>query len=382
MAGITLKGLSKTFGGGEEKFAAVSGLDLAIANNQFVTLLGPSGCGKTTTLRLIAGYIVPDAGTIQVDDNQVSSPAGVVPPESRGMGMVFQNYAVWPHKTVYENVVFGLKLRKVPAAEARRKVEETLALVNLTGLEARYPNELSGGQQQRVALARSLVVEPEILLLDEPLSNLDAKLRERMRGELKQLQRRTGITFVYVTHDQAEALALSDMIAVMHGGKLQQYGTPYDVYARPANRIVADFMGLVNLVPAKVTAVEDGKGRVETDDGLTLHLALPEGTQAGDAIEVVIRPENVYLRPADSGSEGSETAQPRAVATITEQTFLGNISEYYAALPSGQILRVQTHPLQQFAVGAKVTIIVDGSHCTAFRKDANGRSPVQEGVLP
>src|SRR5918998_492226 len=239
MAGITLRNLSKTFGSGDEKFAAVSDLSLAIADNQFVTLLGPSGCGKTTTLRLIAGYIVPDAGTIQVNDRLVSSPQRVTPPDSRNMGMVFQNYAVWPHKTVYENVVFGLKIRKTPSIELRRKMEETLALVNLTGLEQRYPNELSGGQQQRVALARSLVVEPEILLLDEPLSNLDAKLREKMRSELKQLQRRTGITFIYVTHDQAEALALSDHIAVMARGRLQQVTSPQEVYVRPANRTVA-----------------------------------------------------------------------------------------------------------------------------------------------
>ena len=254
MAGITLRGLSKRFGAGEADVAAVDDLDLEIKDNSFVTLLGPSGCGKTTTLRLIAGYITPDRGTIEVDGRPLSSPAAVVPPEARGMGMVFQNYAVWPHKNVFQNVVFGLKLRKIPAAEARRKVEETLALVNLTGLESRYPNELSGGQQQRVALARSLVVEPSILLLDEPLSNLDAKLRERMRTELKELQRRTGITFVYVTHDQAEALALSDHVAVMSGGRLQQYGTPFEVYAHPANRMVADFMGLVNLVPGKVRA--------------------------------------------------------------------------------------------------------------------------------
>ena len=226
MAGITIRGLSKSFGANAE-VAAVNDIDLEIKDNSFVTLLGPSGCGKTTTLRLIAGYIIPDRGTIEVDGRQLSSAGAVVPPESRGMGMVFQNYAVWPHKTVFENVVFGLKLRKVPAAEAKKKVEDTLAMVNLGGLGNRYPNELSGGQQQRVALARSLVVEPSILLLDEPLSNLDAKLREHMRSELKELQRRTGITFVYVTHDQAEALALSDQIAVMDNGRLQQFGTPH-----------------------------------------------------------------------------------------------------------------------------------------------------------
>jgi iron(III) transport system ATP-binding protein len=361
MASITISGLSKAFGGGEEKFAALSTLDLAIADNQFVTLLGPSGCGKTTTLRLIAGYIIPDAGTIDVGDRRVSAPGDVVPPEGRGMGMVFQNYAVWPHKTVFENVVFGLKLRKVPTIEARRQVEETLALVNLTGLEQRYPNELSGGQQQRVALARSLVVEPEILLLDEPLSNLDAKLRERMRSELKQLQRRTGITFVYVTHDQAEALALSDMVAVMHGGRLQQYGTPYEVYARPANRIVADFMGLVNIVPGKVSSAQDGAGEIETNAGMRLRLALPAGTVAGDAVDVVVRPENIRL----SAMNGNATA---ASATITERTFLGNISEYYAALPSGQVLRAQTHPQQQFAVGDTVAVEIDAAQCSVFRQ--------------
>ena len=246
MAAISIRGLSKSYGG-DGGLAAVSDLSLEIADNQFVTLLGPSGCGKTTTLRLIAGFMAPDAGTIHADGRLVSSREQVVvPPEERGMGMVFQNYAVWPHKTVFENVVFGLKVRGVAPSEARARVKATLALVNLTGFEDRLPSELSGGQQQRVALARSLVVEPQILLLDEPLSNLDAKLRERMRSELKQLQRRTGITFVYVTHDQAEALALSDRIAVIHGGRLQQFGTPQEVYARPASRVVADFMGLVN----------------------------------------------------------------------------------------------------------------------------------------
>src|SRR5262249_22478522 len=197
------------------------------------TLLGPSGCGKTTTLRLIAGYLTPDAGSIRVGDRLVSTPGKVVPPEERGMGMVFQNYAVWPHKTVFENVAFGLRVRRIGAEDARQRVAKVLDLVNLTGFESRYPNDLSGGQQQRVALARSLVVEPEILLLDEPLSNLDAKLRERMRWELKALQRRTGITFVYVTHDQGEAMALSDRIAVLRGGALLQEGPPREVSARP-----------------------------------------------------------------------------------------------------------------------------------------------------
>jgi iron(III) transport system ATP-binding protein len=360
MAAITIRGLSKSFGAGDTGFAAVSDLNLAISDNQFVTLLGPSGCGKTTTLRLIAGYIVPDAGTIAVNDRLLSSPQRVTPPDARNMGMVFQNYAVWPHKTVYENVVFGLKIRKTPSAESRRKMEETLALVNLTGLEQRYPNELSGGQQQRVALARSLVVEPEILLLDEPLSNLDAKLREQMRVELKRLQRRTGITFVYVTHDQSEALALSDQIAVIHGGQLQQYGTPLEVYARPANRVVADFMGLVNLLPGRVLSAQEGAGVIEMASDLKLVVKLPDGIAAGDHVELAIRPENIRLQPPENG------ASP--LARVSDRTFLGNISEYYATLASGQALRVQTHPMQHFAVGDSVAVEIDAAQCSVFRK--------------
>jgi iron(III) transport system ATP-binding protein len=358
MASITIKGLTKSFNAGDDAAAAVADLNLDIKDNQFITLLGPSGCGKTTTLRMIAGYIVPDAGTIHVDNRLVSSHSSVTPPDQRGMGMVFQNYAVWPHKTVYENVVFGLKLRKLPSAQVKKKMDETLALVNLTGLEARYPNELSGGQQQRVALARSLVVEPEILLLDEPLSNLDAKLRENMRVELKRLQRRTGITFVYVTHDQAEALALSDHIAVMHGGKLQQYGTPNEVYEKPANRVVADFMGLVNFLPAKVVETKDGAGTIAAGS-LTLNVPVPAGSNAGDGVEVAIRPENIHLKKAGAGSGAS--------AKISERTFLGNVSEYYATLDSGQTLRVQTHPKQVFAIGEAVAVEIDATQCSVFR---------------
>ena len=401
MAGIAIRGLSKSFGARDASFAAVADLDLEIKDNSFVTLLGPSGCGKTTTLRLIAGYIVPDKGTIEVDGRVLSSPGAVVSPEARGMGMVFQNYAVWPHKTVFENVVFGLKLRRVPTAAAKKQVETALSLVNMSGLEGRYPNELSGGQQQRVALARSLVVEPSILLLDEPLSNLDAKLRERMRTELKELQRRTGITFVYVTHDQAEALALSDHVAVMSGGRLQQYGTPFEVYAHPANRMVADFMGLVNLVPGKVLALANGGGTVELSPDFTLDVAALDGLKPGEGVDIAIRPENIRLTALASEASGQrgdsevgahsavEDARERAddtrpepgstaragpggaatrLAKITNQVFLGNINEYYATLSSGQVLRVQTHPLQQFKIGEEVAIEVDATQCSVFRR--------------
>jgi iron(III) transport system ATP-binding protein len=368
MAGITIRGLSKNFGANAE-VAAVNDISLEIKDNSFVTLLGPSGCGKTTTLRLIAGYIIPDEGTIEIDGRVLSSPGAVVPPEARGMGMVFQNYAIWPHKNVYENVVFGLKLRKVPAAEARKKVADTLALVNLAGLEQRYPNELSGGQQQRVALARSLVVEPKILLLDEPLSNLDAKLRERMRTELKELQRRTGITFVYVTHDQAEALALSDRIAVMQLGQLQQFGTPFEVYAHPANRMVADFMGLVNLVPGKVREVRQSGGTVEIAGDIVIPVNALDGMSAGEAVDVSIRPENIRLSRPNAGA--GKTAK------ITNHVFLGNISEYYATLPSGVVLRVQTHPLEHFEVGTEVALEIDPNQCSVFRRAAGEPGPVR-----
>ncbi len=377
MAGIAIRGLSKSFGARDTRFAAVADLDLDVKDSSFVTLLGPSGCGKTTTLRLIAGYIVPDHGTIEIDGRVLSSPGAVVSPDARGMGMVFQNYAVWPHKTVFENVVFGLKLRKVAAAAARKRVEETLALVNLSGLEGRYPNELSGGQQQRVALARSLVVEPSILLLDEPLSNLDAKLRERMRTELKDLQRRTGITFVYVTHDQAEALALSDQVAVMSGGRLQQYGTPFEVYAHPANRMVADFMGLVNLVPGTVRTVANGGGTIEVAPDLALAVAALGGFRPGESVDVAIRPENIRLtalasetsgQRGDSKVRAADGADAGRLAKITSHVFLGNISEYYATLRSGPVLRVQTHPLQYFKVGDEVAVEIDATQCSVFRR--------------
>jgi iron(III) transport system ATP-binding protein len=362
MAGVTIKGLGKTYSAASG-IPAVSDLDLVIGDNQFVTLLGPSGCGKTTTLRLIAGYMAPDAGTIHVGDRLLSSKDHIVLPEHRGMGMVFQNYAVWPHKTVYENVVFGLRVRKVPTAQARDMVAKALALVNLTGYEDRLPNELSGGQQQRVALARSLVVEPEILLLDEPLSNLDAKLRERMRTELKQLQRRTGITFIYVTHDQAEALALSDQIAVIHAGRLQQFGPPAEVYGRPANRLVADFMGHVNLLPAKVIATNGGRGTILAAGALQLDAALPAGAVSGNEVDLAVRPEDIVLAADAVGSDPGR-------AQIVERTFLGNINEYYVKLASGDMLRVQTHPKQQLKVGETVSVSVDAANVSVFARSA------------
>ncbi len=354
MAGIQIERLSKRYGA----VAAVRDFSLEIGDHEFVTLLGPSGCGKTTILRLLAGFLRPDAGVIRVGGTTLSSPEGVVPPERRGMGMVFQSYAVWPHKTVYENVAFGLTVRKVPKPEARRRVARVLELVGLAGLEDRYPGQLSGGQQQRVALARSLVVEPGILLLDEPLSNLDAKLRERMRWELKDLQRRTGITFVYVTHDQAEAMALSDRIAVLHAGELLQYGPPREVYARPASRTVADFMGLVNLLPGRV--VRPGDAGVVAVAGRPIGVALPERLAEGQEVEVAIRPENVGVTAEADGETGV------LPATVTELTFLGNVTDCHLALSDGTRVRAQGGALDAFQPGQRVAVRLDPRHCTVF----------------
>ncbi len=353
MAGISLQGLTKRFG----RTTAVDGVDLEIRDGEFVTLLGPSGCGKTTTLRLLAGFLTPDAGRVLVDGELYSSPEQCLPPERRQMGMVFQSYAVWPHRTVSENVGFGLKIRKRPAAEVRERVGAMLALVGLQGLEPRYAAQLSGGQQQRVALARSLVVEPRILLLDEPLSNLDAKLRERMRVELKQLQRRTGITFVYVTHDQAEAMALSDRIAVFHAGRVHQYAAPREVYERPADKVIADFMGLVNFLEGTVEA----GGRVRV--GSALAVPAPPWASPGDRVWLAVRPEDLYLSAPGGPPAG---AAGHFSGTVRERTYLGNLIDYWidcAGLP----LRVQTHHAVLLEPGARVLVRLDPERCAVIR---------------
>jgi iron(III) transport system ATP-binding protein len=355
MAGIGIEHVTKRFGG----VTAVRDLSLDIADREFVTLLGPSGCGKTTLLRLIAGFMAPDEGVVRVGAAMLSTPASVVPPERRGMGMVFQNYAVWPHKTVFQNVAFGLEVRRVGRADTQTRVGRVLELVNLAGLEGRYPSQLSGGQQQRVALARSLVVEPGILLLDEPLSNLDAKLRERMRWELKELQRRTGITFVYVTHDQSEAMALSDRIAVMHAGEIMQVGAPRAVYARPVNKIVADFMGLVNLISGRVLRAGGESGVVAVGGEHPIEARLPPGVVAGQPVQVAIRPESLRLIPA-SATDGAVPGQ------VVEVTFLGNIIDCHVVLADGTRVRIQVDPGQTPEVGQRVGIRFDGPQSSVF----------------
>ena len=356
MTAISVEAVTKRFG----PLTAVRRVSLEIAEREFVTLLGPSGCGKTTLLRMLAGFVAPDEGAIRAGGVTLSTPESMVPPERRGMGMVFQNYAVWPHKTVHQNVAFGLEVRRVGKTETRERVGRVLELVGLGGLDARYPGQLSGGQQQRVALARSLVVEPGILLLDEPLSNLDAKLRERMRWELKELQRRTGIVFVYVTHDQSEAMALSDRIAVMHEGEIRQVGSPREVYTRPADRTVADFMGLVNLVPG--TVVRAAEGLVEVA-GARLALGLSPGVGDGARVQVAMRPESLEL---EALAVGALTPVGAMAGQVVETTFLGNLTDCHVTLDDGTRIRIQGRPGDAFATGQRVRVRPDSAAVTVF----------------
>ena len=355
---IEINGLTKRFG----THTAVQDVNLNIAEREFVTFLGPSGCGKTTTLRMIAGFVTPDRGTIQVAGRVLSSPVEVVPPEQRRMGMVFQNYAIWPHMTVHGNVAFGLKLARISKRESAERVARILAAVGLEGLEDRHAAQLSGGQQQRVALARSLVLEPSILMLDEPLSNLDAKLRERMRDEIKALQRRTGITFIYVTHDQAEAMALSDRIAVFDSGRIEQVGFPREVYDRPASLFVADFMGQVNRLPGRV--VERGPGWVGVEIGGRVFRAVPsaglELATATATATVAIRPEAIRIGP-----DGAEGEANRFEGTITQATFLGNAVDYSVDI-GGVCLRVQGGPQDAYATGERAWLTIPVQRCAAM----------------
>ncbi|MCR4392456.1 MAG: ABC transporter ATP-binding protein [Candidatus Acetothermia bacterium] len=314
MAGITLRRVTKQFG----DVKAVDDVSLDIADGEIVCFLGPSGCGKTTTLRLIAGFERPTAGEVYIGERRASSAKELVPPERRNLGMVFQNYAVWPHMTVFDNVAYPLKLRKVPKAEMRRKVMDTIAMVGLGGLEKRYPEQLSGGQQQRVALARALVVEPDALLLDEPLSNLDAKLREKMRFEIMDLHRRLRVTLVYVTHDQAEAMVLSDRVVIMNQGRVVQVGSPWEIYREPADPFVADFIGLANFVPAVLVEEAGGEGVAEADTPRRPRFRCLVPSRPGRALPangiLFVRPEEVELLPA---------GEAEVTGTVTRVTFLG-----------------------------------------------------------
>jgi spermidine/putrescine ABC transporter ATP-binding subunit len=324
---IELKNVTKRFG----QTAAVNNVNLTIQEGELFTLLGPSGCGKTTSLRLVAGFYTPDEGEVLFNGRVVNT----VPPDQRGIGMVFQNYALWPHMTVFQNVAYGLKLQKIGRAEANERVNVVLNNVELQGFGDRYPGQLSGGQQQRVALARALVLNPKILLLDEPLSNLDAKIRVQVRQEIRKLQKDLGITTIYVTHDQEEALTLSDRIAVFNHGQVFQVGPPKELYERPANYFVADFIGINNLFEGTVESVDPTNRQLAVKTALgTLHALYDERFAAGSPCVVCIRPEN--------GSIGGEPAPDRNLADgkITFAAYLGNTLRYDVELASGAFFKV------------------------------------------
>ena len=327
MVGIRLDNLTKSFDG----TLAVDGVSLEVKSGELFFLLGPSGCGKTTILRMIAGFCDPDGGEIYFDDRSLSE----VPPNRRNAGLVFQNYALWPHMSVAENVAYGLEERRVPADERDRLVERALSTMRMERYADRSPNQLSGGQQQRVALARALVIEPDVVLMDEPLSNLDARLRLQMREEIRRIHRETGVTMLYVTHDQKEALSMADRIAVMSMGRVDQVGTPRDVYRRPTNRFVANFIGETNLFGGKLIEVEGEWGVVRTDLGEFRARFISDPLEVGAEVECLVRPECLHLDGTD---------QNAFQATVTECVYLGEIEEFWLEAGGQSFKAVMANP--------------------------------------
>jgi spermidine/putrescine transport system ATP-binding protein len=324
---IGLDGVAKEFHSRGEVIAAVRGIDLTIRKGEFFSMLGPSGCGKTTTMRMIAGFEEPTRGTVWLDGRDVTA----APPNKRDVNMVFQSYALFPHMSVFENVAFGLRRKSVPKDQVTRQVGEMLEIVDLTGREQRRPRELSGGQQQRVALARALVNHPKALLLDEPLGALDLKLRQAMQVELKRIQREVGITFVYVTHDQNEALTMSDRIAVMNDGVIEHLGPPREIYEHPATRFVAGFIGTSNLLTGSLAQVTGGQGVIEVSaDERIIVPAGRSGLTAGQQVELTVRPEKIEL------ATGPGTAGGCALrGTVTEVVYLGTSTSFSVATTTG-----------------------------------------------
>jgi len=362
MVKLELRDLAKRFNG----VIAVNNVSLSIKEGEFMAIVGPSGCGKTTLLRLIAGFSKPDGGRIFIDGEEISSPRSVVLPEKRNVTIVFQSYAVWPHKNVFENIVFGLKLRKLPKGEISRKAKEVLKLVKLEGLENRYPAELSGGQQQRVSLARAIVVEPKILLLDEPLSNLDARLREGMRFELRELQQKMNITSIYVTHDQTE-MVIADRIAIMNEGSIEQVGAGEEIYLEPVTNFVASFVGKTNLLSGKIVKFDKGRRRalIEIQPGFPLEVAIQTSSEIdilkNQKASVSIRPEYIVM------SEGRMEERANVFeGEILKRTFLGNFYDYRVKV-GREILQVQALHSQRIEVGRRVNVFMDPKLCVLLK---------------
>jgi len=356
MPGVSIRGLTQRYG----DLAAVENLSLEVAPGELVALLGPSGCGKTTTLRLVAGFLTPESGEIWVGDRCLSSPASVVPPERRRMAMIFQSYALWPHMTVAQNVAYGLRFKGgMNRTDRARRVTEMLRVVQLAGYDQRYPGELSGGQQQRVAVARALVVEPEILLLDEPLSNLDANLREEMRFEIRRLHEAFAITTLYVTHDQAEAMVISDRIAVLERGRVVQTGTADEVFGQPRTRFVAEFIGRTNLLDGVAVATDTvaiGRLQLRVAGG---------GLTPGTRVAVSIRPHAIALgEPTDRPTPGANVLQ----GTVRRASFLGDSVDYEIAVADSDIvLRVVTPVgVPRRRAGEVVGLAVDAAACVTL----------------
>jgi iron(III) transport system ATP-binding protein len=357
MPGVSVRGLTKRYG----DVAAVEDLSLEVKPGELVSLLGPSGCGKTTTLRLVAGFLTPESGEIWIADRRLSSPGSVVPPERRRMAMIFQSYALWPHMTVAQNVAYGLRFKPdIPRSDRDRRVREMLRVVQLAGYETRYPGELSGGQQQRVAVARALVVEPEILLLDEPLSNLDANLREEMRFEIRRLHEAFGITTLYVTHDQAEAMVISDRIAVLERGRVAQLGTGDDLFDRPRTRFVAEFIGRTNLVDG-VAVAHDTVARGD----LRLRVA-GDGLVTGAPVAVSIRPHQIALGAAPAPARTNVLS-----GTVERVSFLGDGIDYHVRVASSDlVLRVAAPTTPRLRAGEPVDLHIDPTACVLLAEPA------------
>ena len=354
---IALEGVSKRFGRAE----AVRGVTLEIGEGEFFSLLGPSGCGKTTTLRMIAGFEVPDEGRIVLQGKDVTS----VFSNRRPVNMVFQQYALFPHMTIYDNVAFGLKVKRVPRREHRGRIQEVLRVVELEGLERRRPRQLSGGQQQRVALARALVNKPAALLLDEPLGALDVKLRKHMQLELKRIQTELGTTFVYVTHDQEEALAMSDRIAVMNGGRVEQIGSPRDIYEHPETAFVADFIGSLNALELTVEELVGGYAIMRPHDGERVVVLVDPSTRTGDSLRVAVRPERVQIGAQEAALPDGGS---RVEGTIAQIVYLGMYTQFHVSTRAGRIIsnRLADELTSPLEVGSCVALSWEPEHTSVL----------------